>query len=124
MKDTLRRLFLSTLEELALERHMPRKVVCRESVLGIGNDRIELAPFKKVLAVAIGKAAFPMAQEMSRILRPQVLSGIAVSSVPPPDTLPYFVAYQGGHPPIPMDRVCMRPTWFWSFWTTSSPTIW
>ena len=98
MKDTLRRLFLSTLEELALERHMPRKVVCRESVLGIGNDRIELAPFKKVLAVAIGKAAFPMAQEMSRILRPQVLSGIAVSSVPPPDTLSYFVAYQGGHP--------------------------
>ena len=98
MKDILRRLFLSTLEELALDRHMPRKVVCREGVLGIGNDRIELAPFKKVLAVAIGKAAFPMAREMSRIVQPRVLSGIAVSSVPPPDTLPYFVTYQGGHP--------------------------
>ena len=98
MKDILRRLFLSTIEELALEWHMPRKVVCRDGVLGIGNDRVELAPFKKILAVAIGKAAFPMAQEMSRIVRPRVLSGIAVSSALPPDTLPYFVTYHGGHP--------------------------
>lgn len=98
MKDELRRLFLSTLEELALDRHMPQKVVCRDGVLEVGRDRIELAPFKKILAVAIGKAAFPMAREMASIVAPRVLSGVAVSSVPPPRALPYFITYQGGHP--------------------------
>ena len=98
MKDELRRLFLSTLDELSLDRHMPQKVVCRDGVLEVGRDRIELAPFKKILAVAIGKAAFPMAREMARIVAPRLLSGIAVSSVPPPEAQAYFITYQGGHP--------------------------
>ena len=98
MKDELRRLFLSTLDELSLDRHMPQKVVCRDGVLKVGRDRIELAPFKKILAVAIGKAAFPMARETARIVAPRLLSGIAVSSVPPPEAQPYFITYQGGHP--------------------------
>ena len=97
MKDTLRSLFLSTIDGLSVNRHMPRKVVCRGGALHIGDERIELAPFKKVLSVAIGKAAFPMAREMSRILQPRLLSGIAISSVPA-SGLRYFVSCQGGHP--------------------------
>lgn len=97
MKETLRGLVLATIEDLSLRRVMDEKVRCDNGVLTFADQRIELEPYKKIITVAIGKAAFQMAERFAAIVQPRIASGIAVSSQPPP-ALPYFVRYQGGHP--------------------------
>ena len=98
MKHTLRQLFLSTLERLELKQVMRRKIACDGAVLEVGDEQIDLSPFKKILGVAIGKAAYPMAAAFSEIIQPRVVSGIAVSSAANREPPPYFIGYQGGHP--------------------------
>ncbi len=98
MKVTLRELFHSTLERLALEPVMRSKVTCSNRVLAVGGERIELEPFKKILVVAIGKGAVPMADALGQIVAPDVISGVVVSPLPPERTLRHFMAYRGGHP--------------------------
>ena len=97
IKETLRGLVLSTIEDLSLRRVMSEKVRCDDGVLTFADQRIALEPYKKIITVAIGKAAFQMAEKFSEIVQPRIASGVAVSSQPPP-ALPYFVRYQGGHP--------------------------
>ena len=98
MKDELRRLFLATLDELSLDRVIPSRVSVRDSVLEIDGDRIELDAFKKIILVALGKAALQMAQTIKKLLEPKVASGVVVSSEPSGTSLPYMLHYQGGHP--------------------------
>jgi glycerate 2-kinase len=98
MKVTLRELFHTTLERLALDRVMRSKVTCANRVLAVGGERIELEPFKKILVVAIGKAATPMADAFGQIVAPEVVSGVVVAPTPPAQPLRHFMAYRGGHP--------------------------
>ena len=98
MKDQLRQIFTATLEQLSLRRVMREKAVCEGGVLSVGGERIALAPFKKIIGVAIGKAAFQMAEAAAEILKPRVMTGVVVGSTPAPRRLPYFLAYAGGHP--------------------------
>ncbi len=98
MKETLRKIFLETLEDLRLDEVMHRSIRVDNDVLIAGDERIELAPFKKIIAVAIGKAADRMARELVRSMEPRQVTGVIVSSVPPSEPLPYFLRYQGGHP--------------------------
>ena len=79
IKDTLRQLFLSTLEGLSLNRVMPEKLACRDDVLEVGGDRIELGRYKKIIVVAIGKAAFQMSRSLTEIVRGRALAGIVVA---------------------------------------------
>jgi hydroxypyruvate reductase len=98
MKETLRRLFLATLADLALDRVIPQRVSVCEGVMEIDGDRIELGSFKKIILVALGKAALQMARTMKELLEPRIVSGIVVSSEPVARPLPYMLHYQGGHP--------------------------
>ena len=97
MKQTLRQLFLATLEDLSLRHVMNEKIKCRESVLAWGDEQIELARYQQIITIAIGKAAFQMAEVFAEIVRPRTAIGLAVSSLSPPH-LPDFVTFQGGHP--------------------------
>ena len=58
---------------------MKAKVACRDGVLSVGNERIELKPFKKIIGVAIGKAAFQMAEAAAEIIKPHIMTGVVVS---------------------------------------------
>ncbi len=98
MKEILRRLFLDTLADLALDRVIPEKLKVHDSVLEIGSERIDLGPFKKIVLVALGKAAYQMARAAKEVLAPKVASGVVVSSAPVEEPLPFMVHYQGGHP--------------------------
>jgi hydroxypyruvate reductase len=98
MKVTLREIFHTMLERLALERVMRNKIACSHRVLEVGGERVELEPFKKILVVAIGKAAAPMADALSQIVAPDVVSGVLVAPVIPAKPLRHFMAYRGGHP--------------------------
>jgi hydroxypyruvate reductase len=98
MKETLRELFRATIEELSLERVMRERIKVREGVLQIDSDATDLKPFKKIILVALGKAAYPMARAMQEMIDPLVASGVVVSPVPPPAQLRYLLYFQGGHP--------------------------
>ncbi|HZS50784.1 MAG TPA: DUF4147 domain-containing protein [Bryobacterales bacterium] len=98
MKDRLRRLFLETLDRLSLERIIPHRVSVRDGVMEIGGDRIELRAYKKIIIVAIGKAAFQMARSVKALLEPAVASGVVASSEPAEVPLPFLLHYRGGHP--------------------------
>lgn len=98
MKETLRRLFLATLEDLSLDRVIPQRVRVENSILEIDGEKIDLAPFKKIILIALGKAAFQMARAMKELLDPLVASGVVVSSEPVEGSLPYMLHYRGGHP--------------------------
>jgi hydroxypyruvate reductase len=98
MKDTLRQLFLATLGELSLDRVMRERIRVRDGVLDIDGDQLDLKPFKKIILVGIGKAAWPMARTLQEMLDPLVASGVVVSSVAPPPRLRYLLYYRGGHP--------------------------
>ncbi len=98
MKDELRRLFLATIEDLSLDRVIPRRIAVHGPILEIDNDRIDLDPFKKIVLISLGKAAFQMAETMQALLQPRVVSGVVVSSEPAGGELRYMLHYQGGHP--------------------------
>lgn len=98
MKETLRQLFLATLDDLSLDRVMRERLRVRDGVLDIDGDQTDLKPFKKIILVGIGKAAWPMASTLQEMIEPLVASGVVVSSVPPPASLRYLLYYQGGHP--------------------------
>ncbi|MBI3665691.1 MAG: DUF4147 domain-containing protein [Acidobacteria bacterium] len=98
MKETLRRLFLSTLAELSLDRVIPERVKVRDGVVEVEDERVELGSFRKIILVALGKAAIQMTGAMKALLDPLVSSGVVVSSEPVAAPLPYMLHYQGGHP--------------------------
>jgi hydroxypyruvate reductase len=98
MKLTLREMFHGMLERVAIERVLRSKVSCSNRVLQVGGERIELEPFKKILVVAIGKAAAPMAEAFGQIIAPDVVSGVVVAPVLPAGPLRHFMTYRGGHP--------------------------
>ena len=98
MKDTLRQLFLSTLEGLSLDRVMPEKLACQDAVLEVGGDRIELRRYQKIVVVAIGKAAFQMSRALTEMVKGRAVAGIMVTSAKPEQELDGFKTYMGGHP--------------------------
>jgi hydroxypyruvate reductase len=98
MKVTLRELFHTMLERLAIEQVMRSEISCQNRVLEVAGERVELEPFKKILVVAIGKAAAPMAAALGRIVAPDVVSGVVVAPAPPAERLRHFMTYRGGHP--------------------------
>ena len=98
MKADLRDIFLRTLDSLSLDKVMPRRITCRDNILTVGDERVDLSACRKVICVSIGKAALRMAEQFIGIVEPRVVSGVVVSSVPPERELPYFLHYTGGHP--------------------------
>ena len=98
MKADLRDIFLRTLAGLSLDKVMPRRIICRDGVLAVGDERVDLSKRRKVVCVSIGKAALRMAEQFVDIVKPRAVSGVVVSSVPPNRELPHFLHYTGGHP--------------------------
>jgi len=98
MKEILRRLFLDALAALPLDRVISEQVRVRDRVIEIHEEQIDLSPFKKIVLVALGKSALPMARAVQALLEPSIASGVVVSSVPAGEPLRYLLHYQGGHP--------------------------
>ena len=98
MKDTLRQLFLSTLEGLSLDRVIPEKLACEDDVLEVGGDRIELGRYQKIAVVAIGKAAFQMSRALTEMVKGRTVAGLVVTSAESEQELDGFKTYMGGTP--------------------------
>ena len=98
MKDTLRRLFLSTLDELSIDRVMQGAVTLRGSKLVAGGTETDIVSPDRILVAGIGKAALPMATALVPLL-PAEKTEVAVvapeSALEAPSGFRLFV---GGHP--------------------------
>ncbi len=98
MKEILQQLFLKTLDRLSLERVIPSKVLCRADILDIGDHRIEMKRYRRIIGIAFGKAAFPMAETMTKIMAPYALKGVVSGPSSAGRNLPGFTCFSGGHP--------------------------
>ncbi len=80
LKQIARRIFLTALADVELDRLIPRKV-CREgSTLKIGPHEQRLDGFAEIRMVAFGKAAAPMARAVADLLLPDFRArGIVVA---------------------------------------------
>lgn len=98
MKEILRNLFLQTLDRIALDRIIPEKLRCREGVLAVGSDRIQLKRYERILVVAIGKASLQMAEIVADILQPYPVTGVASGVGEGRSEVPGLTCFHGGHP--------------------------
>lgn len=102
-KEFARSLFAAVMDELNVSRRLQGCFVVEGGLLKLGTDRFDLDSFSRVLLVAVGKAAVPMAAHAIDVLRPVIsVSGVVVGigEWTPPKDIIYFT---GGHP-LPDDQ--------------------
>jgi glycerate 2-kinase len=98
-----RSIFSETLERVNIAAAVRSRVRCADGSLYLGEMVYPLQRFRRVMLLAIGKAAVPMGETLLSILGPaltpaQVLEGVVAGPVVPdtPDTRIQF--FRGGHP--------------------------
>lgn len=98
MKDILRTLFLRTLKRVALARLVPEVVKCRNGILTVQEESVDLSAYRRIVCVALGKAAFPMIELTASLLEPFPLTGVAAGVGEPQRQRPGLQYIQGEHP--------------------------
>src|SRR3954464_10191611 len=70
LKQLAREIFLETLAGVDIRRTFAQKVRREGSLLSIDDVKLDLASFRSIRAIAMGKASVPMAQELVEGLSP------------------------------------------------------
>lgn len=101
-KHFVRELFAKTMRAVELSARMTSQISLRDGHLHAGPDSLPLALFSRILVIAVGKAAVPMAAYMHRILEPwrtaqHHVEGIVVGSGPW-KPVPGWTYFEGSHP--------------------------
>ncbi len=99
MKDTAKHLFFKTLAGIQIPAVLARKLNREGSLIRAAGVTIDLLEFRKIVAIAFGKASFAMAEGLSDALAPEFpVDGILVGPTSPPHSLPGWKSFVGGHP--------------------------
>lgn len=103
LRDTTRGVFLETQRRLELPRIIQQEVTLAEGILKVGPLSYRLDLFQRVIIIAMGKAAVPMAASVAGILERGLASGQELGGVVvgarAPDALDARLRYMpGGHP--------------------------
>lgn len=99
MKETALRVFHQTLAAINIQAALERKIDCDGKCVHLEGNTIRLGDFSEFVAVAIGKAAFPMAEALIAVLPSNCsLEGLLVVPAPAARTLPNWRTFVGGHP--------------------------
>lgn len=96
-----RDIFLSALKKVDAGQAINDAVRLRENILTVAGEQIDLSKFSGVYAVAIGKAAYPMAAALDRILHWHIRAGLVSGTRQPSDGHKLGNAwsqFEGGHP--------------------------
>jgi glycerate 2-kinase len=101
-KQFVRRLFAETMKAVELGPTMATLISLTDCVLTLGSDSLPLSSFSRVLVIAVGKAAVPMAEYMHRVLEPcrndqLQVEGVVVGSNPW-KPIPGWTYFEGSHP--------------------------
>jgi len=99
VKETVLRVFHQTLAAINIQAALERKIDCDGKCVHLEGNTIRLGDFSEFVAVAIGKAAFPMAEALIAVLPSNCsLEGLLVVPAPAARTLPNWRTFVGGHP--------------------------
>jgi hydroxypyruvate reductase len=99
VKQTALRVFRETLAAINIQAALERKLDCDGKYVHVDGRTVNLSDFSEFVAIAIGKAAFPMAEALINVL-PSNCSpeGVLVAPAPPARGLPGWKTLIGGHP--------------------------
>jgi len=99
LKSAAREIFQQTLAGINIEETLCRKLARQGSHIRCAGKHFDLAHYKQIKIVALGKASPAMAEGLADILAPNFsASGIVVASAPPPRPLNNFQVCVAGHP--------------------------
>jgi hydroxypyruvate reductase len=99
---------VSRILSAALAAVEPGEVVCRAVTrkgdhLLVAGQEYDLASFRRVILLGIGKAAFGMAEALANLLGDQLSEGLVITKHVPEGLLPTLTVLEGGHP-LPDER--------------------
>jgi glycerate 2-kinase len=99
VKQTAQRIFRETLAAIDIPATLARKLNRRGSRIQAGDSAINLREYREILAIAFGKAAFPMAEALTAALGEEYSpEGILVVPAAPPGELRRWKTFVAGHP--------------------------
>lgn len=99
MKQLAQNAFHRTLAAIDIGAAFEKSIDRDGSLIRAGRATLDLREFDAFLGIAYGKAAFAMAEALTSILAPEFpIEGILVVPAPPPQPLPGWRVFFGGHP--------------------------
>ena len=97
-KQTARRIFRETLDAIDIRAAVERALARTGSLVHAGGDTIDLAKYREIVAIALGKASLAMAESLTGVLAPEfVADGILVAPAEP-YMVPGWRTFVAGHP--------------------------
>lgn len=103
----LRRLALDIAEGAILKANPSQAthelVRLTEDMLTVGQRSIDLSEGRRIFVIGAGKASFPIAQALNKILEHRIVNGLVVLKSPAPFLLPHIRTAVASHP-IPDER--------------------
>ena len=104
LKSAARQIFHKTLAGIDIAETLCCKLVRQGSYVRCAGNDFDLAGYKQIKIIALGKAAPGMAEALTNILAPEFpVIGILVASAPPPRPLNNFQTFVAGHP-VPNEK--------------------
>ncbi len=99
LKNVALKIFQETLAAIDIRSTLVDKLARSGTCIQVADRTIDLTGYKEIVGIAIGKAAFPMAEGLADLLAPDFeVSGILVTSSAPSRTLPGWEMIVAGHP--------------------------
>jgi glycerate 2-kinase len=99
VRETALRVFRETLAAINIQAALERKLDCDGKLVHVEGNTINLARFSEFVAIALGKAAAPMAEALINVLPSDCApEGVLVAPTAPARLLPRWKTFIGGHP--------------------------
>jgi glycerate 2-kinase len=99
VRETALRVFRETLAAINIQAALERKLDCDGKLVHVEGNTINLARFSEFVAIALGKAAAPMAEALINVLPSDCApEGVLVAPTAPARSLPRWKTFIGGHP--------------------------
>jgi glycerate 2-kinase len=98
LRNIARQIYQRALAAIDLESTIATQTQLRGNQLDLAGEKVDLAEFKRILVIAIGKAALPMARAIDAVLGERISDGLVVTnsfSGRAPERMSVVV---GGHP--------------------------
>jgi hydroxypyruvate reductase len=104
LKSAARNIFRQTLAGIDIAQTVRDKLTRSGSRIECAGARIDLASYKKIRVIALGKASYAMTEGLAGLLAPEYpLTGIVVGPTAPPRPIAGFEIFVAGHP-VPNDQ--------------------
>jgi hydroxypyruvate reductase len=99
VKQIARDIFRDTLAAIDIQAALERKLNRRGPMIELLREDLDLREFREIVAIAFGKAAYGMADALTKILAPDFhVQGIVVGPEGQRRAIPGWVEFAGSHP--------------------------